>query len=102
MKTLSKLLSGAALALILSSCGSTEPYPGLVARPLPFPLPEARPDYSRLVDLPGLGGIDRSIFAPRPTPRLSPDAARVITPAPALRTALSGPAIPPFPRFPRF
>jgi hypothetical protein len=102
MKTLTKLLSGAALALILSSCGSVEPYPGLVARPLPFPPPHVGPDYTRLDDLPGLGGIDRSIFTPRPTPRLSPDAARVITPAPALRTALSGPTIPPFPRFPRF
>ena len=127
MKTLTKLLSGAALALVLSSCGSTEPYPGLVARPLPFPLPEARPDYSRLVDLPGLadtdrsiftprprptpgsrfsgmpglGSIDRSVFTPRPTPRLSPDAARAVTPSPAIRAALSGPTIPPFPRFPR-
>jgi len=128
MKTLSKLLSGAALALVLSSCGSTEPYPGLVARPLPFPPPRIGPDYTRLDDLPGLGGIDRSIFTPRPTPgytrlgsmaglggvdrsvfaprpapatRLSPAAARVIAPSSALGSRLTGPTIPPFPRFPR-
>ena len=129
MKTLTKLLSGAALALILSSCGSTEPYPGLVARPLPMPPPRIGPDYTRLTDapglagidrsiftpaprptpdytrlggMPGLGSIDRSVFTPRPTPRLSPDAARAVTPSPAIRAALSGPTIPPFPHFPRF
>ena len=128
MKTLTKLLSGAALALILSSCGSVEPYPGLVARPLPMPPPRIGPDYTRLTDapglagidrsiftpatrptpdytrlggMPGLGGVDRSVFTPRPTPRLSPAAARVITPSSALGGMFTGPTIPPFPRFPR-
>lgn len=102
MKTLTKLLSGAALALILSSCGSVEPYPGLVARPLPMPPPRIGPDYTRLADAPGLRGIDRSIFTPAPAPRLSPAAARVITPSSALGGTLVGSRIPrpaPFPRF---
>ena len=99
MKTFTKLLSGAVLALVLSSCGSVEPYPGLVARPLPMPPPRIGPDYTRLTDAPGLAGIDRSIFTPAPRP--TPDYTRVITPSSAIGGTFTGPTIPPFPRFPR-